>query len=332
MKFLVNTEIDRNKWEVIVENNPFASPFQTPNYFDFINAVPGYRAMAVAIEEEDKYYALAVVTLQKECGIKGYFSRRGIIYGGPLFDPDCPEANELLLVKLVGVMQKLGIYFETRNFFDYGNQREGFSRYGWKYIPYYNFHLKLSGKSLENILSGMDYNRKREIKISIKEGATYAECQNDNDLKALYFILAELYKARVRLPLPPFDFFNAFYRFGIGKIFIIKHNNVVIGGSFCPILANRAIYTFYYCGIRDYHKKIFPTHLAVLAAIEYGVKNNIDLLDFMGAGKPDLEYGVRKYKKEFGGELVEHGRFLKVTQPFLYRIGNIGLSILEKFH
>jgi len=332
LRILLDTEIDRHKWDDILENSPFASPFQTYKFYDFITAVPGYRATAMAIEYQGRYCALAVVTLQKENGIKGYFSRRGIIYGGPVFDPDCHEANELLLVKLVEVMRNHVIYFETRNFFDYGNQRESFSQHGWKYIPYQNFQLKLSGKSLENTLAGMDYNRKREIKISIKEGATYAECQKENDLKALYSILDELYKARVRLPLPSLDFFNAFYRFGIGKVFIVKHNNVVIGGSFCPIFANRAIYTFYYCGIRDYHKKIFPTHLAVLAAIEYGVKNNIDTLDFMGAGKSDLEYGVRKYKKEFGGELVEHGRFLQVTQPHLYALGKIGLKLMAKIH
>lgn len=330
MKLLLNTEIDRYKWDDLLKENPFSSPFQTYNYYDFINAVPGYRAVAAAIEHKGRYCALAVITLQRERGIKGYFSRRGIIYGGPVFDPDCPEANELLLVKLVEVMRNHVIYFETRNLFDYGKQMESFKQLGWKYVPYQNFQLKLSGKSLENIYSGMDYNRRREIKLSIKEGAIYAECQNEKELKELYCILSGLYKDRVRLPLPSFDFFNAFYQFGIGKVFIVKHNDVVIGGSIFPILANRAIYTFYYCGIRNYHKKIFPTHLAVLAAIEYGVNNNLAVLDFMGAGRSDLEYGVRKYKKEFGGELVEHGRFIQVTQPFLYSLGKAGLKLMAK--
>jgi serine/alanine adding enzyme len=41
----------------------------------------------------------------------------------------------------------------------------------------------------------------------------------------------------------------------------------------------------------------------------------------MGAGKPDEGYGVREFKSKFGGELVEHGRFLFVCNPRLYALG-----------
>ena len=86
----------------------------------------------------------------------------------------------------------------------------------------------------------------------------------------------------------------------------------------------------YYCGVRDYNTKIFPTHLAIMAAIEFGLKNNLRILDMMGAGKPGVEYGVRKYKSEFGGELVEYGRFINIYSPLLFKLGKIGLSILKK--
>jgi hypothetical protein len=49
----------------------------------------------------------------------------------------------------------------------------------------------------------------------------------------------------------------------------------------------------------------------------------------MGAGKPDIPYGVRDFKMEFGGELVEHGRFLCVRKPLLYWIGELGVKILK---
>ena len=86
----------------------------------------------------------------------------------------------------------------------------------------------------------------------------------------------------------------------------------------------------YYCGLREYHPKIFPTHLAIVATIDFGLKNNLQKVDLMGAGKPNEEYGVRKYKSEFGGDLVEQGRFIKVYNPFLFQIGKIGLKIIKK--
>jgi len=51
----------------------------------------------------------------------------------------------------------------------------------------------------------------------------------------------------------------------------------------------------------------------------------------MGAGKPNEEYGVRDYKSQFGGDLVAFGRYLKVLNPLLYRVGKVGLKILSKF-
>ena len=87
----------------------------------------------------------------------------------------------------------------------------------------------------------------------------------------------------------------------------------------------------YYCGDRNYSKKLFPTHLSILAAIEFGLTQNVKSLDFMGAGKRDKEYGVRQYKLEFGGEIVEHGRFLKISRPVLFQLGNIGLKFYKKF-
>lgn len=112
--------------------------------------------------------------------------------------------------------------------------------------------------------------------------------------------------------------------------FIAEHKDKTLGGSFCPIISTKGIYTFYYCGIRDYHKKIFPTHLAVVAAIEYAVENNIPMVDFMGAGKPNDQYGVRDYKAQFGGELVKHGRYIKVLNPLLFRLGKFGLKLIAK--
>jgi len=50
----------------------------------------------------------------------------------------------------------------------------------------------------------------------------------------------------------------------------------------------------------------------------------------MGAGKPDEGYGVRDFKAKFGGELVEHGRFIHINQPVLYTIGKQAVKFLKR--
>ena len=59
-------------------------------------------------------------------------------------------------------------------------------------------------------------------------------------------------------------------------------------------------------------------------------EHNMPRFDMMGAGKPDEAYGVRDFKARFGGKEVEHGRFLCVTKPLLYKIGVLGVKLLKK--
>ena len=57
-----------------------------------------------------------------------------------------------------------------------------------------------------------------------------------------------------------------------------------------------------------------------------------EYFDFMGAGSPDSDYGVREFKSKFGGECVEYGRYIKINKPVLYHAGRIGLKVLGKLN
>ena len=76
-------------------------------------------------------------------------------------------------------------------------------------------------------------------------------------------------------------------------------------------------------------KNVFPSTLATWAGIEFAALNGFKRFDMMGAGKPDEGYGVREFKSKFGGELVEHGRFLCICQPTLYKLGKYIISIIK---
>jgi serine/alanine adding enzyme len=329
MQIVTNDQVELGKWNVLLANGFFASPFQTLDFYRFLNTVEGFCANVFAIEIEDNYASLAVVTIQKEKGVKSFFSRRGIIYGGPLIRKEHDNYIEELFKYINEFYRKKLIYLETRNLFDYSCYADSFSKSKWTYEAWLNVKLNLEGVRKEELYSLFKYNRRREIKQSILNGATYHLCTKEEEIFDVYQILNKLYHKNVKLPLPSFNFFLEFFRSKIMKVFIVMHREKIIGGSFCPVLPGKGLYIFYYCGQREYHKRIFPTHLAVLAALDFAVETNIPLVDFMGAGKPGVDYGVRKYKLEFGGELVEQGRFLKVLNPFLYNLGKFGLKVLS---
>lgn len=330
MKILINNEISIEKWKELLALSQFTSVFQTPEFYNLFNSVPGFCAEAFAVENTSEIRALCVVTLQKETGIKGYFSRRAIIYGGPVLKGKSENELVFLLNNITTHFQKKAIYVEVRNYFDYSSYTSQYMAAGWSFFSYLNIILPLRNRSLESVFASMKYNRKREIKLSLAEGAYYREAQNLNEVENLFLILNELYKQKVKLPLPRLEFFNYLFSSSLGKVFVVLKNEKIIGGSFCLFLENKALYTMYYCGIRNYHKKIFPTHLSILAAINFGIQNKVEYLDFMGAGLKGKEYGVRDYKLQFGGSLVYSGRFKKVINPLLYYFGLLWLKILKK--
>lgn len=328
----IDEEIPIDRWNNFLSESTFNSVFQTPDFYYLFNSIPGFSAKAFTVEDISGIRVLCVVTIQKGKGIKGFFSRRAIIYGGPIFIKENYEAFEFLLKNINHQLRGKVIYIEVRNSFDYSKLMPFYTKVGWNYLPYLNVKLKLKGESLKDVLSAMHYNRRRQIQLSLMENAIYRQVNDISEVKELYLILKELYYNRVKLPLPNLNFFIELFKSPIARIFIVIHGNKIIGGSFCLLSEMKTIHTLYYCGYRDYNKKIFPTHLAVLAAIDYGVENELEYLDFMGAGLKGNEYGVRKYKLEFGGLLVEDGRFLKILQPIFYSIGKFGLKIYKTIY
>jgi len=330
LEILFNKNVDTKKWRELLDVSTYSSPFQTPEFFELYNKVENFSAEVIAVERNSKYLALIVVTIQKEKGIKGFFSRRGVVYGGPLLLTNEKKSLDFLLQEITEYLRKSLIYFEIRNNFNYSDFKDIFEKNGWKFHDHLNVQLNVENKSLDHVLAGMKYNRRREINISIKEGAYVRPAESQLEIEILYNILKELYLNRVKLPLKPYSYFINLFKSKIGKVFIVLHNNNIIGGSFCEYYENTSVNTTYYVGIRDYHKKIYPTHLAIIGVIEFAIENKIKIVDFMGAGKPNEKYGVRDYKLEFGGDLVEHGRFLFIGKPLLYKMGTIGIEFLTK--
>jgi lipid II:glycine glycyltransferase (peptidoglycan interpeptide bridge formation enzyme) len=326
LKLISEKEIDPKEWEGFFNSNSFKTPFQNKQFYDLFNSVEGFKAKVFAVKANDKIEALCVVTFQREKGIKGYFSRRGIIYGGPLLTDNKKAALELL--KHLATELKEAIYIETRNFKDYSDYKKEFSETGWDFEPYLNYHLNCTSEEL--VWKNLNTNRQRQIKKAFKSGVVLEEAKTETDVKGFHNILNQLYKTKIKKPVFSLEFFQKFVHNNTGKIFLVKYQNKIIGGIACPVLEGNSIYELYICGLDNEYKDCSPSVMATYAAIQYGFKKALNYFDFMGAGKPEEDYGVRSFKEKFGGELVKHGRYIKVNDKLLYGLGKKAIGILSK--
>jgi serine/alanine adding enzyme len=327
MKSLYNNAIPLSSWQKFLSTNPHASPFQSVEFFNLFNSVEGLSAEAIAITEGDSIKALAVITIQRELGIKSFFSKRGIIYGGPLIDNNYPEALDLLLNHITLKLKWKTIYVESRNFTNYKLYSQIFIAHGWNYIPYVNYQVNTI--HFEEMNKKISDSRIRQIKKAIKSGVTWTEANSIEDVDCFYKILNDLYRNKIKKPLLPKAFFVAFYQQHLGKILLVKFKGMIIGGIMCPILSEKALYEFYICGLDNDFKEQYPSIMATWAAMEYAFSNKIPLFDFMGAGKPNENYGVRDFKSRFGGDLVEFGRYRKINSQLLFKAGEFGLEMMK---
>lgn len=327
MRLIRNEEIPIPAWRKQLNTNQHATPFQTPEWYNIFNSVTGLSAHALAVTDDEQLLALAVVTIQRETGIKGFFSRRGIIYGGPLIESGNTVALDLLLEGIETEVSKTAIYIETRNLTNYNNYVSGFENHGWTYIPYIDFQVNTRDR--QTMISSVGESRMRQIKKALKAGVFWREATSIDEVKVFFTILQGLYQNKVRKPVLVWDFFRQCYEDGFGKFLLVHFSGEIIGGIFCPIMNDKVVYEFYICGLDNDYKEQCPSVIATWAAMEYASKNNIPVFDFMGAGNKNEDYGVREFKSRFGGELVEFGRYNKVCKPLLYKLGKLGLKAMR---
>lgn len=320
-QILTYDQIDRQQWSELVQMSETGTWFQSPEAYDFFASLPELMDPFVyGLERAGKLCAVCVGYVTKErSAIKQFFTRRAIIIGGPMVAINCAKEDVTELLNHIREdLEQKSIYIETRNFNDFSPWKEAFETAEFTYQPHLNFHVDPSVNNLSD-------NRKRQLK---KSDATTELAVSEQEIREWYKVLAELYRTKVKTPLWPIEFFLEAYRQGIAKFLLVMHEGQIIGGSMV-VSDERTVYEWFECGLNAQYKDQYPSVMATYAGIQLAKQTGCTRYDMMGAGEPGVPYGVRDFKAEFGGQLVEHGRFLCVTKPLLYKIGTIGIKFLK---
>jgi len=324
-------DINPAQWNQLVEKTDNASYFQTPACLEFYSQLSFLNPFALGVEDDGKLKAVVCGYIIADGGkLKRIMSKRAIVPGGILCAVDAEKQH---FDAILGALKKYlsarqAIYIEFRNYHDYASCKVDFERNGFEYKAHLNFHIALT--DVESSLMKLNTTKRRDVRTSIKQGAVWGISTDEAEMKAYYAILKDLYETRIKTPLFPEEFFLKLIQTSGGRFLVVKFEDKVIGGSVCVELPGRILYEWFVCG-KDYeYKNLFPSTVATWAAIEYAAGHGLFRFDMMGAGKPEEGYGVREFKSKFGGELVEHGRFLCILNPVLYFIGKKAVQYLKK--
>lgn len=321
------------QWKKLLLSSSTRSFFQTRESYDLYASNPGFmQPFCVALQDMEQLKGVVIGYIQRDGGrLKQFFSRRAIINAGPLLADDIKEKElSFLLTACKKLLKGKSIYIECRNFEDYSCHKTTFENCGFKYVQHLNFHVDTSTEEI--VEQNMGKSRKRDIRVSLRDGAEIVDRPSIEDVRVFYTILDDLYKNKVKTPLYPLSFFEHLYNQSYSKFLLVRLNGKIIGGTVCVCLQDYAVYEWFACGEDGIHKNIHPSTVATYAGIRYASQAGYQHFDMMGAGKPDEGYGVRDFKAKFGGKLVENGRFVHIQNPMLYNIGRLGVKLMKKMN
>ena len=270
----------------------------------------------------DENYAVTGVMLafrqaQYQIFPLNFLSARSIIWGGPLV-----QHNDLEVYKgLYQIYQKeqsFAIYTQVRNLSDQSAFLTVMRDSNFTYEEHLNIIVDLE-KTEVQLWAEVHSKRRNEIRRAQKEGTTVELSNTPDTIAKCYLILKTVYQ-RAKLPLPSIDHFEALFQNSTQeeglRIFVAKYEDKIIGCMLC--LAYGTTLLDYYAGAYQENYDKYPNDLLPWEVFRWAKQNGFTRFDFGGAGKPGVPYGVREYKKKFGGEMVNYGRFEKVHFPMLY--------------
>jgi len=326
--------IDHDKWKSFVKVHPEGNAFQLPAMNRVFRSAQNYKPVVVACTDENGDVK-GVMQGTRICNGKGLIcnmTARVIVWGGPLAENDDPEYITLLLKAFTEQVKNDCVYCEIRNLEVLTpRQKELFTNSGFKYFPHLNI-LVNTEREEEDILKHLEPAKRRNVKKALKEGLKFGEIKSAEELHQAYDILKEVYK-KTEVPLSDISLFESLFFKG-KEDDLCRFYKVVSDGQMAGVMVtlvnNNSMYEWYVAGKEEFFSKR-PNEFLVWNVMLEAKKQGLSFFDFGGAGKPDKEYGVRDFKKGFGGELIETGRFRRVFKKVPWLLGNTAIKMKKLF-
>jgi lipid II:glycine glycyltransferase (peptidoglycan interpeptide bridge formation enzyme) len=328
---------DREQWSDFVYNHPYGNIFQTPDMAEVYKRTKNYEPITLAATTTNNDEILAIlhaVVIKEMKGMLGKFSARSIIQGGPLFidNEKGVEALRRLMEYYDEIARKEALYTDIRALWDTSNISGLFNGLGYEYEEHLNFLIDLN-RSEEEIWQGIHKSRRKGINRAASKGVKIEEMGDKKLVPFFYEIIDETYK-HAKIPLADVSLFDSAFELLVPKsmaiFYLAKYENMYIGAR--AILNYKDLIYDWYAGALLEYLSLYINEALVWHSLKEGVNNGYHLFNFGGAGKPNEEYGVREFKRRFGGKMVNLGRYRKIYSPFKMKIAEKGFEVYKELH
>ena len=326
---------DIKQWSEFVYNHPQGNIFQTPEMAEVYKRTKNYEPILLAVVDTKNDEILAVlqaVVIKEISGFLGTFSARSIIQGGPLFieNEKGIEALKVLMEHYDKIAQKKALYTQIRNMWDMSNILSFFNSIGYEYEEHLNFLIDLN-RPEEEIWRDIHKSRRKGINRAFKRGVVIEEVRDKKFIPIFYGIVEETYK-NARIPLADISLMESAFELlapkNMATFYMAKYEDIYVGAR--VVLNYKGLIYDWYAGALSDYLSLYVNEALVWHILKEGANNRYHTFNFGGAGKPNEEYGVREFKRRFGGKMVNFGRYEKIYSPVKMKIVEKGFEMYKK--
>lgn len=305
-----------------VPDLPGNNVFHSKELFLVYEATPGYTPiMIVGYMDERPVVKLLAATRTSIKTLPLTFFRRCEVYGSGEYLDETINREDIfgeLLEHLTNEVLASSFFVEFRNL--------DTPLFGYKYFRD-NQYFSVNWLKVRNSLHSqtkpeerISVSRRRQIKKGLKSGAEVYPTTDKNEILAFSKMLKKNYSSKLRKHFPSIEFFENFNEITapkrMGKTFIVKYKDKIIGGSVCAYAKDNA-YLWFSGGLRKSYVLQYPGVLAVWKAIEDAYQHGYRHLEFMDAGLPFRKHGYRDFVLRFGGKQSSTRRWYRFNWKWL---------------
>jgi hypothetical protein len=330
--------LDEKTWRDFVDSQPTSNIFHTPEMFQVFERTKGYQptlwAVVTHVNGIGRPLALMLpvqITLMRKALYR--FSTRAVLYGSVLCEPGS-EGRQALAILLRTYCQEMKgkiLFTELRNLSDQTDLQSVLNENGFIYEEHLNYLIDLDQPE-EAVWGKISKSGRQSVRTSRNKGTVIEEVTERKKMAIAHKLLQEIYR-RAQVPLASQTLFEAAFDIlapkGMFKVFLARVDEHYIGT--CLILAYNGRIIDWYAGSSRAFSSYSSGELLIWHVLQWAKKHHYQVFDFGGAGKPDEDYGPRKFKAKFGGTLVNYGRNTCVHAPTTLKLSQMGYQLLRRF-
>ncbi|WP_305064363.1 lipid II:glycine glycyltransferase FemX [Methanococcoides sp.] len=328
----ITDSFDKVQWDNFVSDHPHGNIFQTTEMVEVYRQAKNYEPVSLAAVDTVSGDIFAVVQAAVICEISGIgssFSARSVIHGGPLaFESrEGTEAVSVLMGQYNALMKRKAIYTQIRNIWDIQESKQMLESLGYTYSDHLNYLIDLD-RTADTVWQSIHKSRRKGINRAEKAGIEIKKIENDDELVDSYNLIEQTYR-NVRMPIADISLFRAVYNLfaptGMADFYMAIQDGMPVGTR-VVLKYNDLVYDWY-AGSK---KEVEYVDEALVWCVLKENAGTYKTFDFGGAGHPSKPYGVREFKRRFGGKEVNFGRYEKTHDKFKNRIAEVGYGIYKK--